>query len=60
MRHINKLAQQRRRQLHVHIAPSGLQMAPNQSWMPSALGAPPTEGRKVIARRPVLEGSTLD
>ncbi|WP_248920399.1 hypothetical protein [Pseudomonas entomophila] len=55
MKHIHKLVQQRRRQLHVHMSPSGLQHTPDESWPMSARSAPAQEGRKVMDKRPALE-----
>ncbi|MCG8294776.1 MULTISPECIES: hypothetical protein [Pseudomonas] len=48
MKHLHKLVQQRRRQLHVHMSPSGLQSAPDEGWAMSARSAPAQEGRKVM------------
>ncbi|MDF9618064.1 hypothetical protein P5705_10455 [Pseudomonas entomophila] len=55
MKHIHKLVQQRRRQLHVHMSPSGLQSTPDESWPMSARSAPAQEGRKTMDKRQALE-----
>jgi hypothetical protein len=59
MKHLHKLVQQRRRQLHVHMSPSGLQSAPDEGWAMSAHSAPAQEGRKVMDGKRAREALDL-
>ncbi|QVM89377.1 hypothetical protein JYG34_15195 [Pseudomonas entomophila] len=59
MKHLHKLVQQRRRQLHVHMSPSGLQSPPDEGWAMSARSAPAPEGRKVMDSKRAREALDL-
>ncbi|MFD2641887.1 hypothetical protein [Pseudomonas japonica] len=60
MRRIQKITQQRRRQLHVHIAPSGLQEMPQGEGSSRTRPASVREVSEAAGRRPAFEGSTWD
>ncbi|KNX78270.1 hypothetical protein DA83_24320 [Pseudomonas sp. 250J] len=60
MRRIQKIIQQRRRQLHVHIPPSELKGMQCGDGAGTAKPLPPLEVRQVGMRRAALEGSTTD
>ncbi len=52
MRRIQKLTQQRRRQLHVHIPPSGIMEVPYRCHPRSATRSGARQSRTVAGRRP--------
>ncbi|MBV4504687.1 hypothetical protein HU751_007480 [Pseudomonas sp. BW13M1] len=60
MRRIQKIIQQRRRQLHVHIPPSELKGMQCGDGPSAAKPLPPPEVRQVGMRRAALAESTTD
>ncbi|MDH1630798.1 hypothetical protein [Pseudomonas mosselii] len=60
MRRIQKIIQQRRRQLHVHIPPSELKGMQCGDMCSAAKTLPPREVRQPGMRTAALEGSTAD
>ncbi|MEE1886380.1 hypothetical protein [Pseudomonas carassii] len=60
MRRIQKIIQQRRRQLHVHIPPSELKGMQCGDGPSAAKPLPPREVRQAGMRTVALEGSTAD
>lgn len=60
MRRLQKIIQQRRRQLHVHIPPSELKGMQCGDGPGAAKTLPPLEVRQVGIRRAAVEGSITD